>query len=209
MGPTTDNGPLTTDSSPAIDPTTDNRPLTPDLSPRQLAAIDLLLTGASDTDVAAALGINRKTLYRWRVHDPAFRAVLDAHRRAAYDHAADRLRAMLSIALDLLQRQLNDPYAPTALRAARAILGLASLGQATRPPIPEPEPRTPRPKTAMNPALRQAVHECAPPVEPLLGAALSGEGMPHEILAEQGLDHAIAGGDLTSAPSNGTCAGPP
>jgi hypothetical protein len=92
--------------------------------------MELLLAGAGDTAVARELGVSRRTVYQWRVVDVRFRAAMQRRRRALYESAADRLRANLSAALDVLERHVRDPYAPTALRAARAMLALARVGKA-------------------------------------------------------------------------------
>jgi hypothetical protein len=102
----------------------------PGISARKQAAIEMILTGATDTAVAEALMVTRKTIYRWRVEDTQFRAHLDRRRRELFDNASDRLRNLLGSALDRLTRQVNDPYASTSLRAARTLLALARVGQA-------------------------------------------------------------------------------
>src|SRR5437016_3585226 len=48
----------------------------PSLTSRQLTAISLFVAGRSVSTVAAALGLNRNTIYRWKNHDPAFQAEL-------------------------------------------------------------------------------------------------------------------------------------
>src|SRR5438309_1129369 len=68
--------------------TPDPPPPTPpddDLPPDQLLVIDLLLTGGSLTHVADAARIDRKTLYRWRHHDPRFQQFLERRRRELFD----------------------------------------------------------------------------------------------------------------------------
>ena len=51
-------------------------PLERQLSPEQLNAIDLLTTGKTDVDVAAAVGVHRVTVTRWRT-SPSFAAALN------------------------------------------------------------------------------------------------------------------------------------
>ena len=113
----------------------------PDLTDRQLAAIDLILSGRTATDAAEALGIDRRTIYRWRTEDPAFRQRLDQLRRQRCDEAADHLSASLSQALAVFDRHLKDLYAPICFRAARAVLTLAQIGKLLNPePLPHPDP---------------------------------------------------------------------
>ncbi len=52
-------------------------------------------------------------------------------------------RAMLNRALDLLDKQISDKYAPTALRAAKSLLYLAKIGK-TAIPAQEQEKGSPR-----------------------------------------------------------------
>jgi transposase-like protein len=47
-----------------------------ELSPRQRSAMMMLFLGHSCTSVAQALGVDRKTLFRWR-RSPAFRAAVE------------------------------------------------------------------------------------------------------------------------------------
>lgn len=100
------------------------------LSDRQRAALELLLSGASDTDVANAAAVSRRTIYRWRVLDKYFRDELERCRHELFQSTTDRLRATLSNAVGVLDRQARDVYAPTAHRAARTLLTLARIGQA-------------------------------------------------------------------------------
>jgi hypothetical protein len=115
-------------------PPADNDDL--DLPPDQLLVIDLLLTGGTLTQVAEAARIDRKTLYRWRHHDPRFQQFLERRRRELFDAAADRFRSLLDGALSTLSQQIHDPYAPTSHRAAKTLLTLAHLTRPTPPNLP-------------------------------------------------------------------------
>src|SRR5947207_2223480 len=69
--------------------------LDPPLPPDQQTAIALLLTGAPTGRVADALRIDRRTLYRWRHHDPRFIRELRRQRAELLDNANDRFRWLL------------------------------------------------------------------------------------------------------------------
>jgi hypothetical protein len=105
----------------------------PPLPANQQAAIALLLTGANNGDVAAACGVDRRTLYRWRHRDPNFIRELRRQRAELLDNANDRFRYLLSNALSALELQVADPYAPTSHRAAKTLLALARIGQPAAP----------------------------------------------------------------------------
>ena len=106
------------------------------LTDQQLLAIRLLLTGRSDFFVYKTLKIDRKTLYNWRTKNLDFQSHLIARRRELFEHLADRLRALLSDALDTLDKQVHDRYAPTSHRAARTLLHLSRIALQLEPVQP-------------------------------------------------------------------------
>ena len=92
-------------------------------SERHLTAIEMLLRGGSDAQVAEHLGVDRGTVYRWRTSNVAFRAQMQRLHRVVWQQQARRLRAMVGPALDAVQRRLDDPR--TSLRAASILLRFA------------------------------------------------------------------------------------
>ena len=104
--------------------------LTPErLTPAQAKAIELLLLATPLRKVIEILQIDRKTLYRWRRHR-AFARELSRRQALAWDSAADRVRALLEPAIDVLGEQLRDPYDDTRFRAASTLLRLANIKDA-------------------------------------------------------------------------------
>jgi hypothetical protein len=79
----------------------------PALSVEQENAIDLLLTGKPDAEVAAALGVTRQTVCRWRGHHPVFRAELNRRRKALTAAHLDRLRTLVPKAIAALERAVD------------------------------------------------------------------------------------------------------
>jgi hypothetical protein len=102
------------------------------LSEAQRRAIDLLIEGKSQVKVAESVSVTARTLYNW-MHDDDFRIALDARRRDLWATAAERLRAMLHPAIDVLEAQLSNPYEPLRIRAANALLRLTDLRKAVPP----------------------------------------------------------------------------
>lgn len=47
------------------------------LSVQQLNAVELLILGKSDREVAEQVGVTRQTVSGWRLHDPFFQAELN------------------------------------------------------------------------------------------------------------------------------------
>ena len=56
-----------------------------ELEADQAAALDLLLSGQTVTAAAAAVGVARETVSRWRNTDPAFQAAYNAALQSAYE----------------------------------------------------------------------------------------------------------------------------
>lgn len=77
------------------------------LTLKQENAIDMLVTGATNSEVAEAVGVNRVTVTRWRLYDPRFEAELNTRRKALWGSAVDRLRALLPRAIDALEAELD------------------------------------------------------------------------------------------------------
>jgi hypothetical protein len=102
------------------------------LSDKQRTAIELLLLGKSLSAVAARVQITPRTLYTWR-QDELFCEELDRRRRELWDGAAERLRALVHPALDVLERQLRDEYDRARVRAAGMLLRLADLRKCVPP----------------------------------------------------------------------------
>lgn len=105
-----------------------------ELSEAQESAAAMLAVGKRQQDVAQALGIDRRTLFRWR-RERAFKRALNAGRRELWSSASDRIRAMLGQSVDVLEQQLGDRYIPSRVRAATTILRLAGVGKSVPPPV--------------------------------------------------------------------------
>ena len=99
------------------------------LSVAQLAAVDALLSGATDAAAADAAGVARQTVSGWKHHHPAVVAALNAGRRDLWERSADRLRGLVPKAIDMLEAALANPLPDprTALDVLR-LAGLADRG---------------------------------------------------------------------------------
>lgn len=114
---------------PDASPPSPNRPDTSsnrDLTPQQLLAAALLAVGHSDSAVIQKLSIDRKTLYRWKHHNPLFQSHLSAAISDLWDTAASRIRSSLLRAVNELNRQMKDEDKLTRYRAARTFLTSAA-----------------------------------------------------------------------------------
>jgi hypothetical protein len=128
---------------PQLDPQQLIRRHTKPLSPQQLAAIDLLVAGRSDAKAAAAVGVVRETVTRWRLYNHVFQAELNRRRQETWGAAGDRLRKALTRAVTTFRNQLTSDNDLTAFRAARALIQIAGSSRLVRPPDPDAAPPDP------------------------------------------------------------------
>ena len=104
-----------------------------ELTVEQLNAVDLLVAGQSDREVAATVGVTRQTVGGWRNYNPWFRAELTRRRNEVWRTSGDRLRALIPKALATLEGGLNE-YAADPVKAALAVLKLAGAERLVAPP---------------------------------------------------------------------------
>ena len=93
-----------------------------ELSADQAAALDLLLAGQTVTAAAAAVGVARETVSRWRNGDANFQAAYNAALQSAYDATAARLLDARARAVERLAALVDSKDEATALKAAAALL---------------------------------------------------------------------------------------
>ena len=96
------------------------------LTDRQRLAIELLLAGKSQTTVAREVAVSPRTLFNWR-RDEMFRVELARRREEVWHGAADRLRALIHPAIDVLEAEVHDEYDRSRVRAAGMILRFSDL----------------------------------------------------------------------------------
>ncbi len=106
------------------------KPATPvglTLPPRLARALDVMLDGGTNTEVAAELGVDRVTVWRWRSR-PEVIAILEHARRARVTEIAGRLQDAAHCALDLLVHAVRDDRVPIAVRVRAAAELLDRVG---------------------------------------------------------------------------------
>jgi len=105
-----------------------------ELTVEQLNAVDLLVAGQSDREVAAAVGVTRQTVGGWRNYNPWFRAELTRRRNEVWRTSGDRLRALIPKALATLEAELVGEFTADPVKAALAVLKLAGAERLVAPP---------------------------------------------------------------------------
>jgi len=94
-----------------------------DVTPQQEAAIRALISGMNYTDAAAAAGVDRTTLYRWRLMDTEFEEALESLRKHTQEQMCDRFRSLADASLTAVKDGLGR---------SDAKLGLSVLKELTR-----------------------------------------------------------------------------
>ena len=102
-----------------------------DLTSPQIRAIDLMLQGLSDAEVARQLRVDRTTVFRWRKSEN-FARQLDAQRQALLQQSTARLQTLLDPALDILQKQLQNSDPKIQVRAAAILVRMATPARLAR-----------------------------------------------------------------------------
>lgn len=78
------------------------------LTVEQQNAIDLLVTGASDREVAEKVGVSRQTVTNWRLNNLTFQAELNRRRKDLWGASKDRMRSLIPKAIDRLEKSIGD-----------------------------------------------------------------------------------------------------
>lgn len=101
----------------------------------RLKALEMLLTGYSQNDVANELGIPSGTVYRW-TQDRGFQKDLAEVRKARRAENEEKLHSLIPLALKAAEEILTDPKAPewAKLRAMENILQRTGFAPSTGDP---------------------------------------------------------------------------
>jgi hypothetical protein len=91
------------------------------LTIEQENAIDLLILGQSDRDVAATVGVDRTTVWSWRAHHPLFGAELNRRRADLFRAAQHRLLALVAKAIDNVAAAVEAGDAKMSIELLKAV----------------------------------------------------------------------------------------
>ena len=107
------------------------------LSIEQQNAIDLLILGKSDKEVAEAVGVNRTTIWEWRTAHPIFMATLERRRAEVWRQPQERLRSLLSKAVENLGQAVESGDLKVSIELLKAV---GMYGDGTMNAIGEQDP---------------------------------------------------------------------
>jgi len=104
-----------------------------ELSQKQFMAIDLVVSGMPDGEVARKLGLARQTINKWRNHDIEFKYILECRRLQITESFRDKLTGLAERSIEVLDRNLDSADEKTQTQAAMTILRLSGLQGYMRP----------------------------------------------------------------------------
>jgi hypothetical protein len=91
------------------------------LSPEQENAVDLLILGKSDREVAKAEGVTREAIWHWRHEHPVFIAELNRQRQALWAEVHERLRALVHTVVDVITEAVKGGDAKAAVKLLKIV----------------------------------------------------------------------------------------
>jgi len=100
---------------------------TPELSPSQYLAIEAILSGKRDRQVAELVGVTRQTVNEWRNKNPLFADELARRRHEMFAETHKRLQTLSEKAIDVLEANLDCDDPKAAIRAAELVLKFAAM----------------------------------------------------------------------------------
>lgn len=98
----------------------------PKLTPEQLNAIDLLIFGKTDKEVAETIGVGRNTISKW-YKNAFFTAELNARREELWKDSKNRLKSLVHEAVNVLSSGLQSSDDKVAVTSAVHILKTVGL----------------------------------------------------------------------------------
>jgi len=94
-----------------------------EISPEQERAIELLIAGKTDKETAEEIGVSRQTVNDWQRLDPSFMAEFNRRRKAIWESQAERLRNLVSKAITVVEKALDEGDVKVATAILRQFPG--------------------------------------------------------------------------------------
>ena len=98
-----------------------------DLSGKQEMALELVICGMTDGDIARRTGVSRQTVNTGRNHDEHFRMLLAKRRAALREQYRGELNGLVSEAIGVMRAAIHEGDMLTRLWAAHAVLRMLGL----------------------------------------------------------------------------------
>ena len=106
------------------------------LSDKQEMALELVMSGMTDGEVAKRVGVSRQWVNRWRNRDGDFMEALEMRRQMLREQHMKRLSQLMDQAIAILGEALEAGDEGTKLKTAMYVLKISGLQGYAKPPKP-------------------------------------------------------------------------
>ena len=103
------------------------------LSDKQEMALELVMSGMTDGEVAKRVGVSRQWVNRWRNRDGDFMEALETRRQMMREHHMNRLSQLMDQAIAILGEALEAGDEGTKLKTAMYVLKISGLQGYAKP----------------------------------------------------------------------------
>jgi transposase len=97
------------------------------LNEKQEMAIELALTGMSDSEIARRIKVSRQWVNAWRNHNTVFIDALEERRKTLRERYKDNINGLVEKAIDVMKNALDDEDPKIRLQAVKLVLTTAAL----------------------------------------------------------------------------------
>lgn len=94
---------------------------------KQEKALELVLRGMNDVEVAKAIGVTRQTVNNWRRFNTAFIETLTDERKLLREKHQDSINGLVEKAIEVMKNALDDEDPKIRLQAVKLVLNSAVL----------------------------------------------------------------------------------
>ena len=103
------------------------------LSLKQHYAMELLLVGKSDAEIAALIGVDSEIIGQWQTKDTEFIVAINTLRAAAWSDSVARLKRLMSRALDVVEEAVTRGDEMTAISFLQGLVPVTNSKEIVNP----------------------------------------------------------------------------
>ena len=107
-----------------------------ELSDKQEMALELVITGMTDREIAKRVGVSRQWVNTWRNQDAEFMYALQLRRHILREKHMDSLSQLIKISIDVMREALKEGDPQTKMKAAMYVLKISGLKGFMKPGKP-------------------------------------------------------------------------
>ena len=105
------------------------------LTAAQYQCLELLFIGLSVTQVARKLGVDRRTIQRWRSSNPHFQSAYNRRMLEATECSEQRLRRLSEKAISVIERHLDENSLAAATNLLKIVHSMPKTDTETNPQV--------------------------------------------------------------------------